>query len=1505
MSGERDDVFVFPTSFAQQRLWFVDQLGAGTAYNIAHAGAFRLIGALDVAALEGALEEMVRRHESLRTTFSAVDGEPMQVIDPQARARLTKLDLEDIDPEQRVAEARRTAAVEAKKKFDLKTGPLFRPVLLRLGETDHVLLLLMHHIVSDGWSMGVLYRELSVLYQALRSGLQSPLEDLPIQYADFAVWQREWLQGQTLAEQLGYWRERFPDEPPLLELPVDFQRPPRPSFRAARHPLNIPLETAEGLRTLSREAGASLFMTLLAGFSALLSRYSGQEDVVLGCPIANRNRAEIENLVGFFVNTLPLRLDLSGDPPFRELLARVREVSLGAYAHQDLPFEKLVAELQPDRNLSRNPLFQAVLALQDVPLPGLSLEGLETTPLEFDFETVRFDLECHLWSVEGELRGHLLYATELFHRYSIKGMADHLGVLLRGIANDPDRRISKIPLLTDNERQRVLLDWSHTRSEYPRELGIHQVFQEVVQRTPDAKALSSEGRILTYQELDHHANALARRLRRKGIGTEAKVGIYLERSMEQVIATLAVLKAGGAYVPLDPSYPRDRLSLMSRDANLSLLVTCREMLSQRPEGVSEVVCVEDASEHLNDPLPDVGNGDDLAYVMFTSGSTGKPKGVAVPHRAVVRLVKNTNYFQAGPGDVFLHLAPSSFDAATFEIWGALLNGARVEVFPERRFSLGELVATVQREAVTILWLTAPLFHQMVEHQLPGLAGVKTLLAGGDVLSPKRVRQALAAGCKVVNGYGPTEGTTFTCCHPMTLPEDVASSVPIGRPIANTHVYVLDPQRQPVPVGMPGELYIGGDGLARGYLNDPILTAERFVPAPFGDDPKARLYRTGDRVRYRWDGTLEFLGRLDHQLKVRGFRIEPQEVEAVLCENPAVSKAAVIGGTDPSGEKRLVAFVVPRAYGGLEEHQVASLRSESVEQWQDLFEGTYDQSPEDGDPAFNITGWNSSYTGLAIPADEMREWLDETLARITAQNPRRVLEIGCGTGLLLLRLAPGTEAYLGTDFSRTALDGVRGQLASDQGSLGHVALSERLADDFTDLEPRSFDTVVLNSVVQYFPDLDYLLKVLKASVDAVAEGGFIFVGDVRNLPLLETFRTSLELSRARPETSVGELRGRIRESIQREEELVLDPALFTQLPERFPRVTAVEIRPKHGRFVNELTKYRYDVILHVGRRPREESAITWMDWHPGQNLKSVTDLLAGRDLETLALRSVPDNRLAADLRTMALLGEADPESSAGNLKEASVAGGVSCDATLDELRALGKRHGYSMELGWPGTGREGCVDIFFSTGHTLDPVAPRVEIYNLPHDELNRFANSPVGRPDARDLGSRLRSFLATRLPDHMVPSVISLVDELPLTPSGKVDRATLEKLAEAGSQRHSDGNLPPPRNALEKVVSEIWAEVLGTDQVGIHDNFFELGGHSLLATQVVSRLRSTLGAVITLRALFAAPTVAELCSHVEATEEHRGQTQSMAEALSTIRSMSPSEVKEALKTIQKKGDTHL
>jgi len=1448
-----------PLSFAQQRLWFLDQWQPGNPiYN--EPAAVRIEGALDEAALFRALREIVRRHEIFRTVYEAVDGAPRQVVRDDRRLELPVVDLRG-----QGEEALDTALVaEARRPFDLSRDIMLRAVLFRTGDDEHLLSLVMHHIACDGWSAGVLVRELVALYTAFREKRSSPLPPLPIQYADFASWQRAPEQASRLARDLDFWRDHLSGAPTRTDLPTDFPRPAHETFNGARHDFRIDPETTAQAGALARRHGASLFMVLRAAFDVLMYRYSGQSDIVVGTAIANRDRAELEPLAGFFVNTLALRSDLSGEPSFAVLVERVKAAAQAAYAHQSLPFERLVEVLSPQRDLSHAPLFQVMFTLQNAPETVLELPGLRIAAVDVPRDTAKFDLILFMRERDGGLAGTWEYNTDLFLPATIARMARHFANLLKAALASPDTAIGRLAMLDDAERRHLVEGWNGTAMNYPRDASIPALFARRAAATPDAPAVDGPDGRLDYRDLDRASNRLAHRLLAAGVSVGDPVGLALDRSAAFVAGALGILKAGAAYLPLDPTYPRERRDFMVADAGLRLLVTDAAGATAFASFAGTVVRLDDPDGSLAaQPAHDPGLAVDAmspAYVMYTSGSTGRPKGVVVPHRAVVRLVSDTDYVDFPAMRRIAHASNVAFDAATFEIWGALLHGAEIVVIAkDTLLSPAALARDLREKRVDAMFLTPAVFRQVAAARPDAFAGLSHLLVGGDAMPVDAARRVLLSGAApraLANVYGPTETVTFACWHPVASVPQGAVAVPIGRPIANTTLHVLDAAMQPVPVGVYGELHIGGDAVALRYLNRPELTAERFVGNPFGE---GRLYRTGDRVRRLPDGNIVFGGRYDQQIKLRGYRVEPGEIETVLRSHPRVRDAIVLPRDAAAGDPRLVAYVVAAEAD-------AAARADQVAQWQALFDTTYrgevatrTAAPvEQGDPARNFTGWESSYTGEPIPLTEMEEWLERTLDEIEALRPRRILEIGCGTGLLLARLAPGRDTYHATDFSQGALDGIEA-LRRLRPDLDHVVLARASADEAPPAVAGGYDLIVLNSVVQYFPSIAYLGRVLALAAERLVPGGRIYVGDVRNLDLQEAFHASVEGRRAAGRGTIGELRRRIREAVTDEEELLVAPDFFRDIARFVPGLSCERVSLKRGIHRNELTRFRYQAVLRRAdaSRSADEVLPEWLSWRDiPEGLHGVARLLDHARPAVLAIAAIPNARLGYENALLAALGAASDPDAIVALDEGDDTG-----ADPEALHGLAHRFGYGVAVTFSDIAEAGAFDAVFQR-ETPAAVAwsgrPRGRAGTLP--DIDTYANDPLLGRQSRQLTPELRAFMQERLPDYMLPAAYVFLARWPISPNGKVDR---KALPDPNWQRSAASRFVAPAPGIERRIAEIWQAVLGLDRIGATENFFEIGGHSLLATQIVSRLRAAFGLEVGLRAFFENPTIAEQSRYLD------------------------------------------
>ncbi len=908
-NGER---IAIPASQSQKRFWFETRLDPfNPALNVAVR--WRLEGNVVHAHLEEAWRVIIGRHQTLRTAFVSTGGEPRQIIAPDVSFHIPVVDLTAMSDEAAAAEAERLAALEAKKTFDITQAPLIRVTHIRVRSDISMILVTAHHTVCDGWSVGVLAEEMGEMCAALSEGRAAMLPELPKTYADYTAQECEWLaatEGTRRKELAQLWRdfEQF-------EILPDKARPPVQTPNGEIVSRLLDRDFTDALKDFARKNHCTLFMVAYAALLALLHRYSGQTDITIGTQFAGRDEVEFERLVGTFVNTVALRTDVGGDPTFRELLERARDTVTDAIELRYVPLEELIEIVNPKRDLSRNALFSINFVFQRSFIKNQTYGSFKLVDLPSRSAGPICDLNFFMVERPEGWRASCEFNTDLYRRATVDRLLQRWVMMLRAITRDASSSMSALPLMADEERQAVLAFGAGESTQYEREAGVHDVFSQRVAETPDAIAVVSDTETMTYAQLDRRSNQLAHYLRAAGVGRDASVGVAFERSPSVPVALLAILKAGAAYVPLDPSYPPERLSFIVRDANIALILAERTVRDRIPDDGIPIINLTEAAPAItaqsDSALDEPGRHDAAAYIMYTSGSTGQPKGVVVVHRAIVRLVRATNYVDIGAEDTILQYAPLAFDASTFEIWAPLLNGGRLAIAPPGPLSIAELKRTLARFRVTTLWLTAAVFRETVEGELGALSGLRFLLTGGDVVSPLHAKRFIDAypDCRFINGYGPTENTTFSCCYTVPSSDAISESVPIGRPIANSSAFVLDSKLQPVPFGAVGELCVGGDGLALGYVNLPDLTAERFVASPYCDD--ARLYRTGDHVRMRDDGIIEFLGRIDEQVKIRGFRIEPREIEAMLLRCPEICDAAVVVGIDPAGDKAIWAYVVPR------------------------------------------------------------------------------------------------------------------------------------------------------------------------------------------------------------------------------------------------------------------------------------------------------------------------------------------------------------------------------------------------------------------------------------------------------------------------------------------------------------------------------------------------------------------------------------------------------------------
>ncbi|TFI51868.1 amino acid adenylation domain-containing protein [Mastigocladus laminosus UU774] len=1060
------------------------------------------------------------------------------------------------------------------------------------------------------------------------------------------------------------------------------------------------------------------------------------------------------------------------------------------------------------------------------------------------------------------------FPKDAFHTNFIQRMLGHFQQILETVTAHPDCELSAIDMLTTAEREQLLTKWNNRGIQYPQDKCIHQLFEEQVEQNPDAIALVFADQKLTYKQLNERANQLAHYLQKLGVKPEILVGICLERSLDMVVGLLGILKAGGAYVPLDPSYPTERLSYLLEDTAVEVLLTQQSLTELLPRHQAIVVSLDtdwqviaqESQKNFNSGV----EGDNLAYVIYTSGSTGKPKGAMNTHKGISnRLLWMQDTYQLTPSDRILQKTPFSFDVSVWEFFWPLLAGATLVIAkPQGHQDSAYLIKLIQQQQITTIHFVPSMLRVFLqERDLTNCSCLKRVICSGEAL-PYELTQSFFEhfNCELHNLYGPTEAAidvTYYRC----LPQIQQQIVPIGRPITNTQIYILDQYLQPVPVGIAGELHIGGVGLARGYLNQPELTSQKFISHPFGD---GKLYKTGDLARYLPDGNIEYLGRIDHQVKIRGFRIELGEIETVLSQHPAVEQAVVIAHEAETGNKSLLAYIVQNSQpnDAVEHNQELELFDEQVWQWQMLYNQTYSQANVEPDPIFNIVGWNSSYTGQPIPAVQMREWLNDKVETILSQQPKRVLEIGCGTGLILFQVAPHCRHYWGTDISPVAIDYIQQQLSQLQPNLDHVNLLQRAADNFEGLEAQGFDTIILNSVVQYFPHIDYLLRVLEGAVNVVVPGGCIFLGDVRNLQLLEAFHASVELHKAPPELSVAQWQQRVHRQIAQENELLIHPAFFTAIQQRFPQITHVQIQLQRGQHHNELTQFRYNVLLRVGAAADVPQDVQWLDWQNQQlTLSAVRHLLVETKPEIMGFTRIPNARLITSLKSAALLENPQEYQTVSQLHQLINAIAPQSGIEPDDFYALAEALSYSVVVTWSDPSRLNYYDVIFVQRQSQGQVPVRAftpSKKQTKHD-WRFYTNQPLQPRLNRQLIPQLRSYLQTLLPEYMMPNAFVLLDAIPLTTNGKIDHRALPSPEQIRLELAD--TFVAPCTPIEEMLALIWSEVLGIEQVGIHDNFFELGGDSIRGIQAIAKARQ-IGFDFSLPQLLQHQTIQELAGLV-------------------------------------------
>ncbi|MDX2021248.1 MAG: amino acid adenylation domain-containing protein [Deltaproteobacteria bacterium] len=1470
-----DEIITIPLSEGQQEIWLATRFGdeASMAFNLASTLHFR--GNLNTPALRQALDELGARHEALRAVPNN-DGQTQRILSPvKARIPLVEVDLSALDGAQQSELAKQRAA-EVNTPFDLDKGPLVRARLCKLAANEHLFILTAHHVVADGWSCGVMLRDLGALYAAACAGEVAKLPS-PLQLPEWVQQQADARDGQERRTAMDYWLGQYEDTVPVLELPTDHPRPPLKTYGAARVNLDLDADFTKQIRGLATKLGATTFATLLGAFQTMLHRLSGQTDIVVGFSLAGQSNLGGRDLVGHCVNFLPLRMKVEPQSTFAEQVMQARGKVFDAVEHQQVAFGELIKRLNVRRDPSRLPLMSVAFNL-DPSSKGIAFGNLEVTPGSVPRRYENFDIFFNVVELTDRLQIQCTYNEAMWDADTMAHRLREYQTLLQSALADASRSVGALPMLPDDERHTLLETWNppYTATQ-PLAGGLHARVSAAAQRTPNAIAVVCEGESLTYTELESRSNQLAHQLCAMGVRPDDLVGICLERSTALIVGLLGILKAGGAYVPVDPVNPDERLSFIMQDARVRVLLTQESLRGRIDASGAAVLCLDSGWDRVaaqpTTPVQVSVKPENLAYVIYTSGSTGTPKGVMVEHAQVMRLFDATRaWFNFGPHDVWTMFHSFAFDFSVWEIWGALCEGGKLVVVPYLTSRApDQMLRLLQDEGVTVLNQTPSAFRQLIavdvaEPQVRPLS-LRFVIFGGEALELGSLRPWVARrgdkAPELINMYGITETTVHVTYRPIRAADIEANTGSmIGVPIPDLPLYIVDAALNPVPIGVPGEIVVGGAGVARGYLNRPELTSERFVPSPFrqGD----RLYRSGDIGRFVANRDIEYLGRADRQIKIRGFRIETGEIENALCRHAGVANAAVVAQTAPDGQKSLVAYLVPKTEG--DGDTAPAGRQEHKQDWQGKWALLY----QSGKEALKSAGKDETahlndeaiLVGLAEQQDFHEEWIEfqgQTLERINKLNLGDVMEIGCGTGQVLLRVAPKAKSYYGTDFAELGIAEIEKQIALAGDELSRTRVAVREGVDFTDVKPKSLDTVIINSVIQYFPDAGYLLRVMDNAVEALRPGGCMYVGDVQSLAYLYAHHVHDQLQRSPDDMPVDQVKRLVDTRVLNEDELVVDPELFLAWKARNPRVSRVEFHQRRGKILNETTRFHYDVFVFVDAEAAPKN-VAFAPWTTGLDAEAIAHQLESQSPKVFALQNVPNARVLPELRVATLLKREGADNARG-LKSAGAVGPVGIDP--EALWALEKRLPYQVDVLWP-VGSTGTFDVVFR--RLADGVADPLPA-NHPDLPANTsptgFANSPHLKGLSRSLISDVKDFVKDKLPDYMVPAQWVLLSRLPLTANGKLDTKALPAPESQASRATND--FVAPSNDIETTIASVWAEVLRLDRIGVHDNFFEAGGHSLLAVQAIMKLRDVLQVDLNLGSLFVAPTIAQLAQTVAAT----------------------------------------
>lgn len=1435
---------VVPATEPQAEIWASCLIGgeeANRSYN--ESVSLVLQGELNYSSLEKSLQDLFKRHDALRSGFSA-DGKQLCIFS-EGKLQYNYQDISSTDPDRQKDLIDQFLVEDAKSSFNLITGPLFRVKLFKLAEDSHHLTLSSHHIICDGWSISIIMQDLGKLYSA---SLKSEIAQLPVApaFADYAVKQRAFQQSAEYKSIESFWMKQFMDDVPELDIPTDFPRPEFRTYKSHRDDFELKPELINAVKKMGAKAGCSFVSSMLVAFEVFLHRISGQSDIILGVPSAGQSAEGYNGLVGHCVNMLPLKSHHNGDFTFLEFLKLRKPAIFDAYENQQYTFGSLLKKLNISRDASRVPLIPIVFNIDIGLNEGVKFEGIYHELIINKREYENFEIFLNASGSGDSLILEWSYNTQLFRAETIRGMMEDFTELLRQVTENPEIKIRDI----DTRGSGDDFEWNNTQAIYPKDSSLHELISQKAREYPQKNALRFRNNNISYEDLNERANQMANLLIKRGIQKGDRIALALDRSEELIIALIAILKSGAAYVPLDPAYPKKQIEYMLKDSSAKILLTskaCQNKFSSE----SEEIILEDIQNELKGCSaedPDVAvNGSDLAYVIYTSGSSGKPKGTQIEHHSLVNFLCSMQKVPGiSPEDRLLAVTTISFDIAGLELYLPLISGAELLIADSESVKDGRLLLDlIRNEKISIMQATPSSWRMILDAGWNEAINIK-VLCGGEALS-RDLAGSLKERCSSLwNMYGPTETTIWSTLKQIS---NFDQAITIGRPIANTRVYLLDQYLKPVRKGGTGEIYIAGDGLARAYLNNPELTAAAFVKDPFSDQTDKKMYRTGDLGRYTAEGDIQCLGRIDNQVKIRGHRIELGAIEESLLMQNSIKEAVVIAREDLPGDKKLVAYIVP-------EHVEGNSKSPSwQERWEDLYKRGIQSESElsIGEQQLDIAV-AQEISGRTDIREEVEEWLKQSVDRIKAINAKTVMELGCGAGQLVFELAPFTENFIATDYAETAIEKLKEKLSAEPEKWKNVSAITAPADDFSFVKDGSLDLVIINGVVQYFPDASYLVKVIKEASKAIKKGGCIFIGDMQGNSTLPMYHAYDQLNRTDENLKITDFKKICDRRVKLEDELVADPGFFYKLPELIPEISGVNVQLREGQHINETTKYHYDIWLYVNAGSASIKADIQIKWEAGNNIDWINNELKKYPGKVVHLHKVLNTRTIDDYSLQQILSEIDNNASVKDAKAllTSAKEGLNPHPFWN----LGTELGYINHVRWTNDGADGCFDVIFIPSEKSDRIPEAGEILSPLKDSAFDYARDPYSGEltASADQLNEWKEGLKELLPVQMIPAEFVLLKKLPLLPNGKTNRKALPKPEE---KLENNQEKAMPRTVTEKLVARIWAETLGLEHVGLDDDFFELGGHSLIAVQVMIRMEKETGLRLPLTSLFKFTTLEE------------------------------------------------